>query len=254
MLLFAGLGNPGPRYENNRHNVGFMAADAIARRHSFSPWSKKFQGLIAEGSLAGEKVILIKPQTFMNLSGQAVGEAMRFYKLQAADVTVLYDELDLVAGKVRIKVGGGAGGHNGIRSLDQHIANNYRRVRIGIGHPGVKELVHGHVLGDFAKADRIWLEPLLEAIGDNADLLAQGDDNSFMNKLSLAVPGSSSGSASAPKGSVGNPPSSGGDHGSDAAKPKGRSHIRQARPQQPAVKLPDSGPMASMLKKLFGKD
>ena len=150
MLLFAGLGNPGAKFANNRHNVGFMAADAIARRHSFSPWSRKFQAEIAEGRLADEKVILIKPQTFMNLSGQSVGEAMRFYKLEPSALTVFYDEIDLAAGKVRVKTGGGAGGHNGIRSLDQHIGNSYRRVRIGVGHPGVKEMVHGHVLGDFA--------------------------------------------------------------------------------------------------------
>lgn len=249
MLIFAGLGNPGTKYANNRHNVGFMAADAIARRHSFSPWSKKFHGLIAEGSLGGEKVLLIKPQTFMNLSGQAVGEAMRFYKLEPSDVTVFYDELDLVPGKVRIKVGGGAGGHNGIRSLDGHIGQNYRRVRIGIGHPGVKEFVQPHVLGDFAKADKEWLEPLLDALADNAGMLAGGDDSGFMNKLALAVPGTSKGGKSESEQQAG------GGNGQPAAdKPKGQSHIRQARPQQPAVKLPETGPMAAMLKKLLGKD
>ena len=194
MCIIAGLGNPGSKYANNRHNVGFMAADAIARRHSFSPWSKKFQAEIAEGKLAGEKVLLIKPQTFMNLSGQAVGEAMRFYKLEPSALTVLYDEIDLVAGKLRIKTGGGAGGHNGIRSLDQHIGPNYRRIRIGVGHPGIKELVHGHVLSDFAKADRPWLDPLLDAIADNADMIVKGDDSGLMNKVALAVPGSSRGS------------------------------------------------------------
>jgi PTH1 family peptidyl-tRNA hydrolase len=239
MLLFAGLGNPGGKYQNNRHNVGFMAADAIARRHDFSPWSKKFQGLVAEGKIGGEKILLIKPQTFMNLSGQSVGEAMRFYKLQPGDVTVFYDELDLLAGKVRVKVGGGAGGHNGIRSLDQHIGNPYRRIRIGIGHPGVKELVHGHVLGDFAKADAEWLEPLLEAIAENADKLAKGDDSGFMNKVSLALQ-----DRLTPTGDDDRPP---------AKAPKQQSHIRQARPQ-PAVKLPETGPMAAMLKKLLGKD
>ncbi|TIM59205.1 MAG: aminoacyl-tRNA hydrolase, partial [Mesorhizobium sp.] len=140
----------------------------IARRHSFSPWSKKFQGLIAEGTLAGEKIILIKPQTFMNLSGQSVGEALRFYKLDASALTVLYDEIDLAAGKVRVKVGGGSGGHNGIRSLEQHVGKDFRRVRIGVGHPGVKEMVHGHVLGDFAKSDREWLDVLLDTIADAA--------------------------------------------------------------------------------------
>lgn len=234
MLLFVGLGNPGPKYANNRHNVGFMAADAIARRHGFSPWSKKFQAEIAEGKIGGEKTILLKPQTYMNLSGQSVGEAMRFYKIEPSALAVLYDEIDLAAGKVRVKTGGGAGGHNGIRSIDAHVGKDYRRVRIGVGHPGVKELVHGHVLGDFAKADRSWLEPLLEAIADNAELLARGDDNGFMNKLSLALPGET---ARQEKPAV-----------------KAQSHIRQARTQQPAVKVPETGPMAAMLKKLLGKD
>ncbi len=239
MHILVGLGNPGAKYQDNRHNVGFMAADAIVRRHSFSPWAKKFQGLIAEGTVAGEKVLLLKPQTYMNESGRSVGEAMRFYKLDSSDVTVLYDELDLVPGKVRVKLGGGAGGHNGIRSIDGHIGNAYRRVRIGIGHPGVKELVMPHVLGDFAKADRVWLEPLLEAMADAVPLLVKGDDNGFMNKVSLAVP------TKEPKGSA---------KEQGEAKPKGQSHIRQARPKPPEVKLPETGPMAAMLRKLLGKD
>lgn len=238
MLVFAGLGNPGAKYASNRHNVGFMAADAIARRHSFSPWSKKFQGLIAEGTLAGEKVILIKPQTFMNLSGQSVGEALRFYKLGPSALTVFYDEIDLAAGKVRVKVGGGSSGHNGIRSLDQHVGKDFRRVRIGVGHPGVKEMVHGHVLGDFAKADREWLDVLLDAIADGAGLLAEGDDNSFMNRVTLALRDKLT-----PTGDDDRPP---------PKAPKAQSHVRQARPQQPAAKLPETGPMAAMLKKLFG--
>ncbi len=236
MQIIAGLGNPGAKYANNRHNVGFMAADFIARRHSFSPWSKKFQAEIATGEIAGEKVLLIKPQTYMNLSGQSVGEAVRFYKLTPADVTVLYDEIDLAPGKLRIKVGGGAGGHNGIRSLDQHIAQNYRRVRIGVGHPGDKELVHGHVLGDFSKADGAWLEPLLNAVADNADLLVTRDDSGLMNKIALAVGG---------KPPAGEP---------KPAAPKGQSHIRQARTKKPDIKIPETGPMAAMLKRLFGKD
>ncbi len=240
MLVIAGLGNPGAKYANNRHNVGYMAADAIARRHSFSPWSKKFQAEIASGTLAGEKVLLVRPQTFMNLSGQAVGEALRFHKLTPADLVVLYDELDLAPGKVRIKTGGGAGGHNGIRSLDAHVGKDYRRVRIGIGHPGDKEMVHNHVLGDFAKADRAWLDPLLDAIADNAETLVRGDDNGFMNKLSLAVPGAAK-PGRAPAEAPG-------------AQTKGQSHIRQARPQQPSIKVPQAGPMAAMLKKLLGRD
>ncbi|MCF6117236.1 aminoacyl-tRNA hydrolase [Mesorhizobium muleiense] len=238
MLLFAGLGNPGAKYANHRHNVGFMAADAIARRHSFSPWSKKFQGLIAEGTLAGEKIILIKPQTFMNLSGQSVGEALRFYKLDTSALTVLYDEIDLAAGKVRVKVGGGSGGHNGIRSLEQHVGKDFRRVRIGVGHPGVKEMVHGHVLGDFAKSDREWLDVLLDTIADAAELLAKGDDNFFMNRVTLALRDKLT-----PTGDDDRPP---------PKAPKAQSHVRQARPQQPAAKLPETGPMAAMLKKLFG--
>ena len=240
MLVFAGLGNPGAKYENNRHNVGFMAADAIARRHSFSPWSRKFQGLISEGTLGGEKILLIKPQTFMNLSGQSVGEALRFYKLEPSALTVFYDEIDLAAGKLRIKVGGGSGGHNGIRSLDQHVGNAYRRVRIGVGHPGVKEMVHGHVLGDFAKADREWLDVLLDAIADDAGLLAKGDDSSFMNRVTLTLR-----DKLVPTGDDDRPP---------PKEKKAQSHIRQARPQQAPAKLPESGPMAAMLKKLFGKD
>ena len=243
MLLFAGLGNPGAKYANNRHNVGFMAADAIARRHSFSPWSKKFKAEIAEGTIGGEKVLLIKPQTFMNLSGQSVGEALRFYKLDPSAVTVLYDEIELPAGKLRVKTGGGSAGHNGIRSLDQHIGKEYRRVRIGVGHPGVKEMVHGHVLGDFSKADRDWLDVLLDAIADNAGMLAAGDDNGFMNKVTLTLRDKLQ-----PTGEDDRPPPK------QPKATKAQSHIRQARPQQPAIKLPESGPMAAMLKKLLGKD
>lgn len=236
MLLIAGLGNPGSKYENNRHNVGFMAVDAIAHRHSFSPWSKKFQGLVAEGRIGGEKVLLLKPQTFMNLSGQAVGEAMRFHKIDPSQLIVLYDELDLPPGKVRVKTGGGAGGHNGIRSIDAHCGKEYRRVRIGIGHPGIKEMVTHHVLGDFAKADHEWLDPLLDAIAAEIDMLAAGDDNGFMSKLAIALRGSEPSPAKPEK----------------KPEPKGQSHIRQARPQKPAMNIPDKGPMAEMLRKLFG--
>ena len=240
MLLFAGLGNPGAKYANNRHNVGFMAADAIARRHDFSPWSKKFQGLIAEGTIGGEKTIIIKPQTFMNLSGQSVGEALRFYKLEPSDVTVFYDEIELPAGKVRVKTGGGAAGHNGIRSLDQHLGKEYRRVRIGVGHPG-RDMVHGHVLGDFAKADREWLDVLLDSIADNAGMVAKGDENGFMNKITLTLR-----EKLQPTGEDDRPP----PKAPKAAKQQ--SHIRQARSQQTAVKVPETGPMAAMLKKLLG--
>jgi len=237
MLVFAGLGNPGAKYAGNRHNVGYMAADAIARRHSFSPWSKKFQGLISEGTLGGEKIVLIKPQTFMNLSGQSVGEALRFYKLELSALTVFYDEIDLAEGKLRIKTGGGAGGHNGIRSIDGHVGNAYRRVRIGVGHPGVKEMVQHHVLGDFAKADREWLDPLLDAIADNAAMIVKGDESGFMNKAALAVQGKAIAELEKP---------------AQKQQPKQQSHIRQARSQQAPAKLPETGPMAAMLKKLFG--
>lgn len=247
MLVFAGLGNPGAQYANNRHNVGFMAVDQMARRHNFSPWTKKFNALVSKGDIAGEPVLLIKPQTYMNLSGQAIGEALRFYKLSTDALTVFYDELDLVPGKLRVKIGGGHGGHNGIKSIDGHVARDYRRVRIGIGHPGAKELVHHYVLGDFARADETWLNPLLDAIADNADLIVKGDDSTFMNKAALAL-GSSRNDVAAPSQKQSPAASSAGA----PAKPKGQSHIRQARTNQPAVKLPDSGPMASMLKKLFG--
>ncbi|WP_086994227.1 aminoacyl-tRNA hydrolase [Rhizobium sullae] len=235
MLIIAGLGNPGSKYARNRHNIGFMAADAIHRRHNFSPWSKKFKAEISEGELGGEKVLLIKPQTYMNLSGEAVGEAMRFYKLQPADLVAIYDELDLPPGKARLKTGGGNGGHNGIRSLDAHCGKEYRRLRLGIGHPGVKELVQHHVLSDFAKADQTWLEVLLETLADNADMLVRKEDSQLMNKLALAVGGKAQ-EEEKPK---------------PQKKPAAQSHIHQAR-NQAQPKLPATGPMAEMLKKIFG--
>lgn len=183
MLLLAGLGNPGPRYANNRHNIGFMAVDEIVRRHSFSPWRSRFQADCAEGTLAGRKVLALKPQTYMNESGRSVGEALRFHKLAPEQVIVLYDEIDLAPGKVRVKQGGGTGGHNGIRSLEAHIGKDFWRVRLGVGHPGVKELVHGHVLSDFAKADKAWLEKLLDVVADEIPLLAAGDAPRFMSRV-----------------------------------------------------------------------
>jgi len=187
MLLMVGLGNPGPKYAGNRHNVGFMAVDEIVRRHGFGPWRKRFQGAIAEGTLAGEKVIALKPMTYMNDSGQSVGEAMRFFNLEPGNVIVFHDELDLPPGKVRVKTGGGLAGHNGLRSLGAHIGPDFQRARIGIGHPGSKDVVLYHVLRDFAKADRGWLVPLLEAIGEHAPLLAEGRASAFQNKLHLAL-------------------------------------------------------------------
>ena len=187
MQLFVGLGNPGAKYAQNRHNIGFMAVDRIADDHGFGPWKSKFQGHIAEGRLGGEKVLLLKPETYMNRSGQSVGEAMRFYKLEPGDVTVFHDELDLAPGKVRVKQGGGHAGHNGLRSIHGHIGEGYRRVRLGIGHPGRKELVAGYVLRDFAKADEGWLDDLLRGVSDGAGDLAAGDNGKFMNAVALRV-------------------------------------------------------------------
>ncbi len=185
MRLFVGLGNPGQKYAGNRHNIGFMAVDRIAADHGFAPWRAKFQGQICEGRLGAERVALLKPETFMNLSGQSVGEAMRFFKLEPSDVTVLHDELDLAPGKCRVKVGGGHAGHNGLRSLHQHIGDSYQRVRLGIGHPGHKDRVSPYVLSDFAKADQDWLDDLLRGVSDGAAALAAGDAQKFMNAVAL---------------------------------------------------------------------
>lgn len=187
MQIFVGLGNPGANYAQNRHNIGFMALDRIAEKNGFSPWKAKFQGRISEGRLGPEKVILLKPDTFMNLSGQSVGEAMRFFKLEPTDITVFHDELDLAPGKCRAKSGGGHAGHNGLRSLHQHIGADYQRVRLGIGHPGHKDAVAGYVLHDFAKADQVWLADLLSGIADGAGKLAQADTAGFMNAVALSV-------------------------------------------------------------------
>ena len=187
MRLFVGLGNPGVKHAYNRHNIGFMAVDEIARRHGFAPWRRRFQGEIAEGVLDHERVVLLRPSTFMNDSGRAVQEAANFFKLVAAEITVFQDELELPPAKVRVKVGGGIAGHNGLRSISSYIGNDYRRVRLGIGHPGVKELVHSYVLSDFAKSDRPWVVALCEAMADNAGLLVMDRDSTFQNKVHLAM-------------------------------------------------------------------
>ena len=188
MLLLVGLGNPGARYARQRHNLGFMAVEAVARVHRFGPWRNKFKSLISEGWLGDPRVLLQKPQTFMNLSGQAVAEAARFYKLPLDQIVVCHDEVDLAAGKVRIKAGGGVAGHNGLRSIAEQLGSpDFRRVRFGIGHPGHKDLVSGHVLGDFALADREWLEPLLAAFAEAAPLLAADDDAGCMNRIALLM-------------------------------------------------------------------
>lgn len=187
MILLAGLGNPGARYAGNRHNIGFMAVDRIASRQGFAPWRTRFQGLVAEGSLGGVKTLLLKPGTYMNLSGQSVAEAMRFFKIPLEALVVIHDELDLAPAKVRIKTGGGNAGHNGLRSITAHMGNDYKRLRLGIGHPGDKALVHAYVLNDFAKAEQGWVDTLTETMADNAELLARGEDAAFQNKIHLAL-------------------------------------------------------------------
>ncbi len=186
MVLFAGLGNPGVRHAGNRHNIGYMAVERIAGDHGFGPWRTKFQGLVSEGRLGGRKVLLLKPETFMNLSGEAVGAAMRFYRLGPADLTVFHDELDLAPGKVRLKTGGGHAGHNGLRSIIAGTGPDFRRVRLGIGHPGHKDLVSRYVLHDFAKADQAWLEDVLQGLSAGAADLATGDHGRFANAVAKA--------------------------------------------------------------------
>ncbi|MDQ8698379.1 aminoacyl-tRNA hydrolase [Hyphomicrobium sp. LHD-15] len=183
MKLFVGLGNPGSEYAGNRHNVGFMAVDQIARAHRFGPWKRKFQGHAADGEIAGEKVLLLKPDTYMNESGRSVGEAARFLKIPEADIVVFYDEIDLGPSKLKVKTGGGNAGHNGLRSISAHLGNDYVRVRIGVGHPGTKELVARWVLSDFAKADQAWLEPLLDAIAKAAPRLLKDDQSRFLTDV-----------------------------------------------------------------------
>ena len=187
MLLLVGLGNPGPSYRDNRHNVGFMAVDAIHDRWRLGPYRSKFHGDLAEGTIADGKVLVLKPQTYMNESGRAVQAVMTFYKLKPTDLVVFHDELDLAAGKLRVKTGGGHAGHNGLRNIQAHIGPDFRRVRIGVGHPGDKDKVVGHVLKDFSKEDQTWRDTLLDAVADNADLLLSGDDAGFQNRVALAL-------------------------------------------------------------------
>ena len=187
MLLLVGLGNPGERYVGNRHNIGFMALQAIAKRHGIGPWRRRFQGVACEGPIGGERALLLLPGTFMNESGRAVAEAAHFYKLPLDAVTVFHDEIDLPPAKVRVKTGGGIAGHNGLRSISEHIGNDYRRVRIGVGHPGNKDMVQHYVLSDFAKSEKGWVEALLDIMADNAGLIARGEDATFQNKVHLAM-------------------------------------------------------------------
>jgi PTH1 family peptidyl-tRNA hydrolase len=183
MKLFVGLGNPGSSYARHRHNVGFMALDRIAEHHGFGPWKKRFHGLVTDGPIGGRRIMLLKPQTYMNDSGQAVGEAQRYLKIAEDDIYVFHDEIDLAPSKLRVKIGGGNAGHNGLRSISAHIGNEYARVRIGVGHPGSKDLVSGYVLHDFAKADAAWLDPLLDAMAGAAGRLAAGDDARFLTDV-----------------------------------------------------------------------
>jgi len=188
MLLFVGLGNPGADYAFNRHNIGFMAVDTIVHRHSFSPWRAKFHGEVAEGTIAGEKVVALKPLTYMNDSGRSVAACAQFYKIEPKDIVVFHDELDLDPGRLKVKLGGGHAGHNGLRSIQAHLGPDFRRVRLGIGHPGVKERVTGHVLGNFAKVDRDWLEALLGDVAAAAGKLVERDDVGFMNLVAGVKP------------------------------------------------------------------
>jgi PTH1 family peptidyl-tRNA hydrolase len=185
MILLVGLGNPGGEYEQNRHNIGFMALDAIVRRHTFSPWRQKFQGSVCEGSIAGIRTVALKPLTYMNESGRSVAAAAQFYKILPEDIIVLHDELDLPPSKLKVKTGGGHAGHNGLRSIDAHLGAEFHRVRLGIGHPGAKDLVHNWVLGNFAKADAEWVDGLLQAVATSADKLVGKDFPGFMNGVAL---------------------------------------------------------------------
>jgi PTH1 family peptidyl-tRNA hydrolase len=187
MKLFVGLGNPGDKHSGNRHNIGFMALDRLAERHGFGPWRKKFQGLVSEGTLGSDRVLLLKPETFMNESGRSVGDAQRFLKIPLSDVYVFHDELDLAPGKIKLKTGGGNAGHNGLRSISAHLDNDYKRVRLGIGHPGSKDAVVYYVLNDFAKSERGWLSDLLDAVSDAAPHLAKGDDARFLSDVARTL-------------------------------------------------------------------
>lgn len=227
MKLLVGLGNPGGKYANNRHNVGFMAVERIATDHGFSPWKSKFQGLVSEGRIGSAKIALLKPETFMNHSGQSVGAALRFFKLDPTDLFVFHDELDLVPGKCRVKTGGGHAGHNGLRSIHQHVGPDYHRIRIGIGHPGHKDRVAGFVLSDFAKVDQDWLEDLLRGISDGVPFLVDGDPARFMNAVALRT----------------NPPKSDVSAGSQIAKSADR----------PTTQTTDEPDTRSALQKLIDK-
>jgi PTH1 family peptidyl-tRNA hydrolase len=229
MKLFVGLGNPGAQYALNRHNVGFMALDAIAASHDFPSWRKRFQGWVCEGKLGGEQVILLKPGTFMNESGRASGEAVHFYKLELDDVIVFHDELDLAPGKVRVKTGGGVAGHNGLKSLSAHLGNDYVRVRIGIGHPGRKDQVVHYVLQNFPKSDHAWLEKLLGAIASEAPSLAKGENDKFQSRIAYTMQAD--------------------DEPEAEVKPKPERKSAKAKSAEPT---PPEGALAGMLRRWLG--
>jgi PTH1 family peptidyl-tRNA hydrolase len=225
MKLFVGLGNPGSGYARHRHNVGFMVLDRIAERHGLGPWKKRFHGLVTDGPIGGRRVMLIKPQTYMNDSGQAVGEAQRYLKIDEGDTYVFHDEIDLAPGKLKVKVGGGNAGHNGLRSISAHIGNEYARVRIGVGHPGSKDLVSGYVLHDFAKAEQEWLEPLLDAMADAAGRLAAGEEARFLTDVARRLQSDRS-----DRGGKGGQEPAG---NADMDAPAPRTAARSASPQPP---------------------
>ncbi|WP_102107527.1 aminoacyl-tRNA hydrolase [Oceaniglobus roseus] len=232
MRLFVGLGNPGAKYAGNRHNIGFMAVDRIAGDHGFAPFRAKFQGRVSEGTLGGEKVVLLKPETYMNDSGRSVNEALRFYKLSPADVIVFHDEIDLAPGKLRVKTGGGHAGHNGLRSIHAHLGPDYHRVRMGVGHPGHKDAVPGYVLRDFAKADADWLDDMLRGVSDGAPALARGDAAGFSNAVALRMspprPSTGTRPAAAPRDSTSDPaPAPGPEPGPEPEEAPARSPLQR---------------------------
>jgi peptidyl-tRNA hydrolase, PTH1 family len=247
MKLWVGLGNPGAQYAANRHNIGFMALERIAADHGFGPWAGKFKGLLAEGRLGGDKVLLLKPQTFMNLSGQAVQAAAAFYRLGPGDITVFHDELDLAPGKCRLKTGGGAAGHNGLRSIIQHLGEGFHRVRLGIGHPGHKDRVAGYVLHDFAKAEADWLDDLMRGLSDGAPALAAGEGARFLNAVAArTAPARNSGTERGAQG-----PATGGE-----AKPSAAPEARRTAGPAPTPQATPADPRAdtrSPLQRLMDK-
>ncbi|SFO47051.1 peptidyl-tRNA hydrolase [Cohaesibacter marisflavi] len=253
MYLLVGLGNPGPQYAGNRHNIGFMAVDEIARQHNFGPWRRKFQGEVSEGLIGSNKVLLLKPTTFMNESGRAISEACRFYKIPPEDVYVYHDELDLNPGKVKAKLGGGVAGHNGLRSTGAHIGNNFHRIRLGIGHPG-RERVTQWVLGDFAKVDREWLEPTLDALAYTAQSLIENDLGRFMTDFNqrLAPPVNGHKKSKSQSASADTKPSQPGSKASSSSSDKPNKGSNSARSDKNAE--PPRNAMAEALKQLVTRN